>query len=270
MTAGPAAFVEDLWAAIHQAAAIARSLEGRVANHPKTGEESAVKAALTIADTAAQEALLVPLLRRFSDVRLEAEEDTETVGRFSGERDARVVIDPIDGTLRSYLKGDGPYAVMAGLDIEDRYQAMILALPRERLFIRSCEGEGAALAVGDALPEPVRATADGDTVMVSYDLPEAVGARLRERGWKLREGCGGALAVAPLLPGVVGAVRVPSPRPLSPRGRIGLLASREAGARIVCADGPASTRLSEPLRHVAVAADDAVLVDLVYALEADV
>jgi fructose-1,6-bisphosphatase/inositol monophosphatase family enzyme len=270
MTAGPEAFVEDLRPAIRQAAAIARALEGRVANRPKTGEDTAVKAALTVADTACQEALLVPLLRHFSDVRLEAEEETESVERFTGARDARVVVDPIDGTLRSYLRSEGPYAVMAGLAEADRYRAMILGLPREDLFVWAWEGGGAYLARGDHRARPARARADGDTVMVSYDLPEPVAERLRARGWKLAPGCGGAVAVAPLLPGVVGGLRVPDPRPLSLRGRIGLLASREAGARVVRADRPASPDLSEPLPHVAVAADDAVLADLVYALEADV
>jgi fructose-1,6-bisphosphatase/inositol monophosphatase family enzyme len=269
MTKGPAAFVEDLRPAIRQAAAIARALEGRVGNRPKSGEDTAVKAALTVADTACQEALLVPLTRHFSDVRLEAEEETDSVHRFTGRRDARVVVDPIDGTLRSYLRGEGPYAVMAGLALEDRFQAMILALPREGYFVWAWEGGGAFLARGDERARPAHARKDGDTVMVSYDLPEPVAERLRARGWKLVAGCGGAVAVAPLLPGVVGGLRVPNPRPLSQRGRIGLLASRLAGAKVARADGPASPQLSVPLPHVAVAADDAVLADLVHALEAD-
>ena len=54
----PADFISALAPALQQAASIARSLEGRVANRPKTGESTAAKAALTIADTACQEALL--------------------------------------------------------------------------------------------------------------------------------------------------------------------------------------------------------------------
>jgi len=229
-----------------------------------------VKAALTVADTACQEALLVPLVRHFSDVRLEAEEETESVARFTGKRDALIVVDPIDGTLRSYLRGEGPYAVMAGLAMEDRFQAMMLALPRESVFVWASEPGGVFLAHGDHRARPVRARADGDTVMVSYELPEPVAERLRARGWKLVNGCGGAIAVAPLLPGVVGGLRIPDPRPLSLRGRIGLLASRLGGAKVARVDGAASPSLSEPLPHVAVAADDAVLADLVHALEADV
>jgi len=268
-TPGPEAFVEDLWPAVRQAAAIARALEGRVANRPKSGERSDVKAALTVADTACQEALLVPLLRRFSDVRLEAEEDTESVHAFRAERDALVVVDPIDGTLRSYLDRGGPYAVMAGLSLAGRFQAMVLALPREQIVMRAVEGGGVFVAKGDETPHRARVDAQGDTVLASYHLPDAVAGRIRERGWRIAHGCGGAVAVAPLLSGVVGGIRVPSPRPLSLRGRIGLLASQEAGARIAQARGPVSPQLAEALPHVAVAADDRVLADLVEALRAD-
>jgi len=247
MTAGPEDFVDDLWPAIRQAASIARSLEGRVPNRPKRGEDTDVKAALTAADTACQEALLAALLNRFADVRLEAEEDTESVERFSGKRDALVVIDPIDGTLRSYLGAEGPYAVMAGLALEGRFQGVTVALPREEIFVHAFEAGGAFIAQGDGEGAPVRARADGDTA----------------------EGCGGAIAVAPLLPGFVGGLRVPNPRPLSLRGRIGLLASQEAGATVAQVGGPAPTALAEPLRHVAVAAEDEILADLLYALEAD-
>ncbi len=62
---GPRDFVRVLAPAMAQAAAIASALQGRVPNVPKPGAKSAVKAALTIADTAAQEALLVPLLANF-------------------------------------------------------------------------------------------------------------------------------------------------------------------------------------------------------------
>jgi len=267
MTAGPEAFVEDLWPALQEAAEIARALEGSAANHPKSGEGSDVKAALTAADTAAQEILLRALLARFADARLEAEEDTESVGRFTGESDAVIVVDPIDGTLRSYLHALGPYAVMAGLARGGRYRAALVALPRERIRVRAWEGGGAFLARGDGEARRVRAEADGPAVMVSHDLPEGVSKRLRERGFELVKGCGGAVAVAPLLPGFSGGVRVPDPPPLSVRGRIGLLASLEAGARAATRDGPIAADLGTDVPHVAVAPDDAILADLLWALE---
>ena len=101
----PEAFVRALAPALRQSASIARALEGRVANRPKPGEATAVKAALTIADTASQEALLVPLLEHFPTVRLAAEEDTPSTIQFASEGPELVVIDPIDGTLRFYLEG---------------------------------------------------------------------------------------------------------------------------------------------------------------------
>jgi fructose-1,6-bisphosphatase/inositol monophosphatase family enzyme len=265
---GPEAFVVDLLPAIRQAAAIARALEGRVPNKPKRGERSPVKAALTLADTAAQEALLVPLLDRFSEVRLDAEEQTESVKRFSGRRDALVVLDPIDGTLRSYLNAEGPYAVMAGLAIAQVFQAALVALPRERQVFHAIAGGGAFQLSGDHERKPARAVADGDVVFVSYDLPDPVASLLAERGYQTRCASGGAISVAPLLPGVVGGLRIPNPAPLSLRGRIGLLVSREAGAQLGGSAGPPSPNLADTVPDVAVAADAAVLDDLLAALAA--
>ena len=123
-------FVRTLRPAMLQAAAISAALEGRVPNVPKPDEDTAVKAALTIADTAAQETLLVPLAKRFRAARLEAEEDTRSVALFDGSDErCRIVIDPIDGTLHFYLGALGPYAVMAGLAEDALYTAALVALP---------------------------------------------------------------------------------------------------------------------------------------------
>jgi len=100
----PQRFVETLLPALREAAALARSLEGRVENRPKAGESTPAKAALTRADFAAQEAILQPLLQHFPGVALEAEEDTQSARLFPAQGDVRVVVDPIDGTLRSYLQ----------------------------------------------------------------------------------------------------------------------------------------------------------------------
>ena len=125
----PEAFVRALAPALRQSASIARALEGRVANRPKRGEATPVKAALTIADTASQEALLVPLFEHFPSVRLAAEEDTPSTACFARSGPELVVIDPIDGTLRFYLEGRGPYAVMIGLARDGAYDAALVALP---------------------------------------------------------------------------------------------------------------------------------------------
>lgn len=265
------AFVRALRPALRQAAAIARALEGRVRNRPKEGEASAAKAALTIADCAAQEAILVPLHDRFPGVRLAAEEDTPTVARFPARGEALVVVDPIDGTLRAYLDGAGPYAVMVGLAVAGRYEAALVALPREGLFFDAVRGRGAWLAEGDAEPRRARlAAAGGRRVLLSFEAPGAVREALAARGFEVALGCGGAIAVAPCLPGFCAGVRVATTRyGVSPRGRIGLLVAEAAGA-LTASDGgaPFPAGLDDPARWLVVARDAAVLAELETALAA--
>lgn len=224
-----------------QAAAIAAALEGRVPNVPKPGARTAVKAALTIADTAAQEALLVPLARRFRDARLEAEEDTRSVALFSGtDQRLRIVIDPIDGTLHFYLGAQGPYAIMAGLAIDERYEAALVALPREGwLFDGTRAGGVGRTRLAGGVREPAALAREGRGLLLSDGVPEPVAERLAGRGFEVRRACGGAVAVAPLLDGVRGGVRIAKHGTISTRGRIGLLLAREAGALVATVDGGA-------------------------------
>ncbi len=257
-TPQPADFVNRMMPALRQAAAIARALEGRVPNRPKLGEGSDVKAALTVADTASQEALLVPLFEYFPGVRLEAEEDTPTVTRFPDESQALVVVDPIDGTLRSYLEGGGPYAVMIGLALQGRYRAALLALPREGLFFDATAGGGAHVAASRRAPRPAKAEPEGERILVSHGLPEPVAERLRSAGFELTFACGGAVALAPLLPGVRAGLRLAPRTPLgvSIRGRIGALVAAEAGAVLRCETGrPFPDSVDAPARALLVAAN---------------
>lgn len=270
-TPAPERFVRELAPALRQAASIARALEGRVANRPKQGETTAVKAALTIADTAAQEALLVPLLASFPEVCVEAEEDTPTVHRFPDRGSARVVIDPIDGTLRFYLDGLGPYGVMAGLAIDGEYHAALVAVPRERIFLDAFRGGGARVARGDAPPRPARLERAGARVLVSHDLPEAALESLRRDGYEPAPACGGAISVAPLLPGTRGGLRraPEGSAGVSVRGRIGALISAEAGAQVRCETGEAfPAAIDAPARALLVAGDGAALAALERALAA--
>ncbi|UCE86273.1 MAG: hypothetical protein JSU66_00555 [Deltaproteobacteria bacterium] len=243
--------------AIRQAAAIARALEGRVVNRPKSGEATQVKAAMTIADSAAQEALLVPLLEHFPAVRLEAEEDTPTVCQFPSTGDTRVVIDPIDGTLHAYLEAGGPYAVMIGLAIRNRYEAALIALPREGLFFDAVRGEGARIARELGAPEPATMGRSGRRVLVSHELPEGVREHLEALGYETLEGCGGAVALAPLIPGIRAGLRIARTAPsISIRGRIGALIAEEAGALLRCETGePFPRPLGAPARALIVASD---------------
>jgi fructose-1,6-bisphosphatase/inositol monophosphatase family enzyme len=266
----PGEFVEVLFPALRQAAAIARALEGRVSNRPKAGERRPAKAALTLADTAAQEALLVPLFERFPEVSLDAEEDTPTAARFPRAAPARVVVDPIDGTLHSFLLREGPYAVLVGLALHGRYEAALVALPREELFFEALRGAGARVAHGGADRRPARAARaarDGARVLVSHGLPDAVRARLVERDLEPVPASGGAIAVAPLLPGVRAGLRLAPMGSISVRGRVGALIGREAGARVCRQDGaPFPDTLDAPAEALLVAPDDETLDDLRFAL----
>ena len=232
MRTDPQEFLAVMAPAVRQAASIARALEGRVQYRPKWGEESAAKAALTLADSAAQEAILVPLRERFGGVALRAEEDTPSVAGFPANAEECVVVDPIDGTLRFYLEGEGPYAVMVGLVRERRYEAALVALPREGLFFEAVRGGPARMARAGGVPREVRAEADGRRVLVSPNMPEKVLEFLRGEGLDPAPACGGAIAVSPLLPGVCGGLReAAGGKSLSWQGRIGLLISGCGGAR---------------------------------------
>jgi fructose-1,6-bisphosphatase/inositol monophosphatase family enzyme len=201
-------------------------------------EATAVKQALTLADIETQEIILKALLESFPRVSLAAEEDTDTVPEFPDKSEAQVVIDPIDGTLRSYLEASGPYAVIVGLAVREVYRASLVTLPREGLFFDATLGHGAfAMASGKAR-RPVRASADGQRVLVSHGMPESVSESLRSQGYEVVSACGGAVAVAPLIKGVCAGVRWSgNPEGISIRGRVGVLISREAGALVRAANG---------------------------------
>jgi fructose-1,6-bisphosphatase/inositol monophosphatase family enzyme len=232
------AFAEKLRPAIQRAAAFARGLEGKVSNSPKLGESSAVKQALTAADVGTQEIILEALLEHFPDVCLAAEEDTETVSAFPLDADARVVIDPIDGTLRSYLEASGPYAVIVGLAIRGLYRAALVSLPREGLCFDAVQGQGAYAAAHDKARARVRAAADGNRVYVSHGMPESVAEVLRSRDYEVVSACGGAVAVAPLVEGVCAGLRwADTELGISIRGRVGVLIAREAGALVGSTNG---------------------------------
>jgi hypothetical protein len=243
--------------ALRQAAAVVRALEGRVVNSPKERELTPSKAALTMADTAAQEILLVAVLERFPFVSLEAEEDTPTVHRFPLNAEARVVIDPIDGTLHSYLEGRGPYAIMVGLVVANRMEAALVALPREGLFYDATRGQGARVTRAGGVSRLVRVPIPeaGRRILVSHELPTAAKETLRARGYEVVHGAGGAIAVAPLVPGVCAGLRVArGPKGISARGRIGALIAAEAGALVRCESGKEfPAELEDPARALLVA-----------------
>jgi len=257
----PEQFIDVVRPAIRQAAAIGRALEGRVPNQPKAGEATDVKAALTLADTAAQEAILVPLLERWPGIGVTPEEDTPSVAGFADRTSVRVVVDPIDGTLRSYLEALGPYGCMVGLAVDEVYEAALVALPREGLFFDGVRGGQARRSRPGGEARDWRAEASGSRVLISYDMPEPVVERLRAAGWEVAYGCGGAISVAPLIPGVRAGLRLAKPgQAISIRGRIGNVIARAAGALVADASGePFPEALETPHRELLIATDAADL-----------
>lgn len=236
----PAGFVRALRGALLEAAELAHGLEGSATNAPKAGETTAEKQALTLADLAAQEIILASLVASYPEVSLEAEEATPSCDRFSSDSDDVVVIDPIDGTLHSYLRGEGPYGILLGLVVRGIYRAGLVALPREGLFFSAAAGAGASWNRAGGPEREARVRAEGNRVLASHLMPEAVCAQFEAQGFDVVFGCGGAVAVAPLIPGIrAGARYAPGERGVSPRGRIGALISREAGAFVTRADGQA-------------------------------
>ncbi len=236
----PNAFSSKMTPSVQRAAKIARSLEGRVANTPKASEETAVKQALTEADSRAQEEILKALLEHYPTVSLEAEEDTASVAAFGSGSDSLVIIDPIDGTLQSYLEGLGPYSVIVGLAVERCMHSALVALPREDLLYRGARGAGAEVIEASASPRRVEACADGDGFIVSHSVPQEIRAALEAEGLRVTPASGGVVSIAPLLSGVRGGVRLAAAENkvgLSVRGRAGLVIAREAGACVRGRDG---------------------------------
>lgn len=210
-----------------------------MANVPKAHETTAAKQALTEADTQAQELILEVLHEHFPQVCVAAEEDTPGVGRFPTESDAQVVIDPIDGTLHSFLRGRGPYGMMVGLVVDGCYEAGLVALPREGLLFAASRGQGACRARAGGPLRPVRADADGDRILVTHGTPKRALAYLRGQGFEVIPACGGAIAVAPLVVGVRAGLRWSQNDGIgiSIRGRVGVRIALEAGAFARCEGG---------------------------------
>ncbi len=232
-------FVEQMLPAVTRAAAHARALEGRVRNAPKQDEASPEKQALTQADLETQELVLEALYKAFPEVSVAAEEDTPTATRFPVEASGCVIVDPIDGTLRSYLEGHGPYSLIVGLAVDGIYRAGIVALPREGIvFDGTCEG-GAFVTRPGRKRKPAKPRCDARRVLVSNGVDEAAAEVLRRHDYEVIRASGGAVAVAPLIDGVCAGLRHSrSEGGISVRGRVGALISRAAGA-IVHGDGGA-------------------------------
>lgn len=261
-------FVETMLPAVRHAASLAQMLEGRVKNEPKSGSSTVVKAALTLADSIVQETILVQLLKHFPDVALFAEEDTPTVNAFPKESAHTVTVDPIDGTLYAYLERKGPYAVMIGLAHENRYIGSLVALPRENLLFSATDKSSTIVrALDDQHGEVARVTSDGKKILVSHGVPEVSLEILRNFGLEPTYGCGGSIALAPLIPGFRGGLRIsPTTEGVSIRGRIAASVLRSAKGFMACEYGDFPNSLSKPAMALCSAASESDLVVLQRAL----
>jgi hypothetical protein len=250
----PRAFAVAMTLPVWQAMAAVRWLEGRVRNRPKAAEATPAKAALTDGDCVSQEILLVALREHFPRVELFVEEDTPSVSQFARNRaDETVVIDPIDGTLR-YLRGDGMYAILVGLERGRQVEAALVALPQTGTLIRAVRGQGAEIARSGGDFAPARLGGEGSQLLVSAGLPEEIGRRLSLSGLRLLTAAGGAIGVAPLLPGICGGLRImEGSEGLSRRAWVACLATLEAGGCVEALDGPFPARHQRGVRGLVIA-----------------
>ncbi len=253
-------FIERMTLPVRQAMAAVRWLEGRVRNRPKASEVTPEKAALTDADCVSQEILLVALRDYLPGVSLNVEEDTPSVASFAGNAsEETVVIDPIDGTLR-YLLGDGPYAILVGLEREGRVEAALVGLPQTDIVIRAVRGGGSEILRGSGRFSPARLAEPGSNTFVSYGLPAQVEARLKALGLQWTIAAGGAIGVAPLLDGIAGALRIArTPDGLSRRAWVASLPTLEAGGQVEALHGPFPPQYERGVSGMLVAgSDDAI------------
>ena len=185
--------------------------------------------ALTAVDLAAQDVILRRLLETMPAVALDAEEDTELVGRFPPAAPARplVVVDPIDGTW-NYAHGSPDYAVMGALVEGGRYRAAVVHLPERRATWWAIAGRGCHRAI-DGRDEIRRADVGRPPprVLGVPRLPPRFAAAIRSLGLELRISRCSAIDAAAI---AIGEARATvDPGPPDRRRAIGFLLTTEAG-----------------------------------------
>ncbi len=253
-------FTQAMTLPLRQAMAAVRWLEGRVSHGSKSGQPNEAKAAVSDGDCVSQEILLTALRAHFPGVALDAEEDTPGVKSFAANDSPFTVrVDPIDGSLR-YLRGDGLYAIIVGLERENLVEASLIAVPQEDVLIRAVRDGGAEISRDGRPFTPVRASAGGSRVLVSHGVADDVVARLRDEPGVgvVAVAAGGAIGVAPLLEATRGALRVSHDRDgLSRRAWIAGLCAREAGAAVEALEGELPERYERGVPGMIVACDAA-------------
>lgn len=264
----PRRFVDVLCAAAWQAGAVAQHLQGHVQNVGKPGSATPESGALSVADLATQDVLLLRLAESFAGVAVDAEEDTEAVQRFAPATPHRplIVLDPIDGSL-NYLGGSPDYAVMGALIEHDRYVASVVHFPALDATYWAVRGGGCHRRRPGAGDTPVRLDVLPSAVLVPPRLDSAARQRLEAQGLTVETSrCSAVDATAPVIGRALGSVH---PGRADRRRAIGFLLVTEAGGCVRFADGTwegEDPEASRPRGAHAVARDETLaraLLDLV-------
>lgn len=195
-------FLTSMLLATRQAGAVALHLQGEVpARRKDTAGSSPEAAALSIADLATQDVLLLALHAALPHAGVDAEEETEAVALFPARDERRpfAILDPIDGSL-NYLDGSADYAVMAGWVESGRYRSAVVHFPAWEETYWGLEGEGVWRQRGGEPPHAVALPAERPAVLLlSPRLPEEVQAALATTGLEAAETrCSAVDSTAPL------------------------------------------------------------------------
>ncbi len=229
-------FVETFRLAARQAGAVARHLQGEVARHDKSGEASPEAAALTPADLAAQEVLLLALHDALPGAAVDAEEETESVRLFpaADPRGPVMVVDPIDGT-DNFARGSSAYGVMGGWLDGGALRAAVVSFPASGELLWTVVGEGAWRQESWGAPFPVRLPVALDRVLAPPGLDSSLREALVENGLVVQTSrCSAMDGTAPVLEGAASLAMAPLDR----RRAIPLLITLVAGGTVLVGDGP--------------------------------
>jgi 3'(2'), 5'-bisphosphate nucleotidase len=109
---------------------------------------------VTLADHAANAAILAVLRAEFPDDAVLSEETTDSPGRLAADR--VWIVDPLDGT-KEFLAQNGEFSIMVGLSIHGRAVAGAVYAPATGLLLYGAEGTGAWRQEDGAEAEPLRA-----------------------------------------------------------------------------------------------------------------
>jgi fructose-1,6-bisphosphatase/inositol monophosphatase family enzyme len=257
--------------ATRQAGAVAFHLQGEVPARHKDASDSPEAAALSVADLATQDVLLLALHQALPQAAVDAEEDTEAVGLFPPLADGRpfAILDPIDGSL-NYLDGSADYAVMAAWIEGGVYRAAVVHFPAWEETFWGLEGEGVWRQKGHQ--EPVRVALPQSrprVLLVSPRLPEETRRALATSGLELVETrCSAVDSTAPLAERACASWRADAP---GRRRSIGFFLTRLAGGIVYAGGrrwqgedpytlppGPCVTAVDEPTAAAVLAAGETV------------